>query len=82
MVTGVVVTAEMLERPQEALFAEAARLLHAVLALTGEGEVPGPALSRSLVATGHRVREALLTRPSPPPRPGRTVDRRPWQCLA
>lgn len=26
-------------------------MLHAVLALTGEGEVPGPALSRSLVAT-------------------------------
>eukprot|EP00913_Durusdinium_trenchii_P019629 g18453.t1 len=50
LVMGVVVTPEMTERPQEALFAEATRLLHAVLALTGEGEVPGPALSRSLVA--------------------------------
>ncbi|CAJ1453217.1 unnamed protein product [Effrenium voratum] len=45
---GVVVTPEMTERPQEALFAEANRMLHAVLGLTGEGEVPGPALSRSL----------------------------------
>lgn len=46
---GTVVTPEMTERPQEALFAEATRMLHAVLALTGEGEVPGHALSRSLV---------------------------------
>lgn len=49
LVMGTVVTPEMTERPQEALFAEATRMLHAVLALTGEGEVPGPALSRSLV---------------------------------
>eukprot|EP00434_Breviolum_minutum_P003712 symbB.v1.2.003267.t1/scaffold117.1/size318901/6 len=47
---GTMVTPEMMERPQEALFAEATKMLHAVLALTGEGEVPGPALSRSLAA--------------------------------
>ncbi|CAE7599810.1 kidins220 [Symbiodinium sp. CCMP2592] len=47
---GTAVTPEMLERPQEALFAEATRMLHAVLALTGEGEVPGPALTRSLAS--------------------------------
>lgn len=47
---GGTVTAEMLERPQEALFAEAMRMLQAVLSLAGEGDVPGPALSRSLAA--------------------------------
>jgi len=43
-------TPEMLERPQEALFAEATRLLSAVLAASGEGEVPGPASGRMLPA--------------------------------
>lgn len=38
---GGVTTPEMLERPQEALFAEATRMLFAVLSLSGEGEVPG-----------------------------------------
>lgn len=47
---GTAVTPEMLERPQEALFAEATRMLHAILALTSEGEVSGPAMSRSLAA--------------------------------
>mmetsp|Transcript_61668 Transcript_61668/g.134844 ORF Transcript_61668/g.134844 Transcript_61668/m.134844 type:complete len:508 (+) Transcript_61668:151-1674(+) len=40
-------TPAMLERPQEALFAEACRFLSAVVGLTGEGEVPKPALSRA-----------------------------------
>lgn len=43
-------TPEMLERPQEALFAESARMLSAVLALAGEGEVPGCARGRSITA--------------------------------
>lgn len=47
---GGVATPEMLERPQEALFAEATRLLYAVLALSGEGEVPGAALTRAVAA--------------------------------
>lgn len=45
-------TPEMLERPQEALFAEASRLLTAICGLAGEGKVPGPAHSRSVVAFG------------------------------
>lgn len=44
------VTPEMLERPQESLFAEATKMLHAVLALSGEGEVPVLAVQRSLQA--------------------------------
>lgn len=47
---GRAATPEMLERPQEALFAEATRMLHAVLALACEGEVPTVALSRSIPA--------------------------------
>lgn len=43
-------TPEMLERPQGALFAEATRMLFAVLALSGEGEVPVFALSRGAAA--------------------------------
>jgi hypothetical protein len=45
---GGTVTNEMLERPQEALMAESCRFLCALLALTGEGEVPPMALSRAL----------------------------------
>lgn len=45
-------TPEMLERPQEALFAEATRLLYAVLSLSGEGEVPVLALNRAVEAFG------------------------------
>jgi len=47
---GGVATPDMLERPQEALFAEASRTLSAVLVLSGEGEVPEAALLRSVVA--------------------------------
>jgi len=43
-------TPEMLERPQEALFAEATRMLYAVLSLSGEGEVPVMALNRGVAA--------------------------------
>eukprot|EP00440_Ansanella_granifera_P026430 gb/GFBE01028712.1/.p1 GENE.gb/GFBE01028712.1/~~gb/GFBE01028712.1/.p1 ORF type:complete len:410 (+),score=72.66 gb/GFBE01028712.1/:1-1230(+) len=50
MTMGTVTTPEMLERPQCALFAEATRMLHAILALTGEGEVPPTAHARSLAA--------------------------------
>mmetsp|Transcript_19619 Transcript_19619/g.42896 ORF Transcript_19619/g.42896 Transcript_19619/m.42896 type:complete len:661 (+) Transcript_19619:41-2023(+) len=49
-VMGGTTTPEMLERPQEALFAEASRLLSAVLALSGQGEVPPTALHRGMVA--------------------------------
>lgn len=41
-------TPEMLERPQEALMAESCRLLCALLAIAGEGEVPPTALSRAM----------------------------------
>eukprot|EP00927_Polykrikos_kofoidii_P043854 TRINITY_DN37956_c0_g1_i1.p1 TRINITY_DN37956_c0_g1~~TRINITY_DN37956_c0_g1_i1.p1 ORF type:complete len:609 (-),score=126.64 TRINITY_DN37956_c0_g1_i1:127-1953(-) len=44
------VTEEMRERPQEALFAEASRVLSAVLGLAGEGEVPPAALARAAAA--------------------------------
>lgn len=47
---GGTTTPEMLERPQESLFAEATRMLYAVLALSGEGEVPVLALSRGVAA--------------------------------
>jgi len=47
---GGTATPDMLERPQEALFAEATRLLYAVIALSGEGEVPGTALARAVAA--------------------------------
>lgn len=47
---GGTVTNEMLERPQEALMAEASRLLCAVLALAGEGEVSPTAASRAVAA--------------------------------
>eukprot|EP00927_Polykrikos_kofoidii_P047604 TRINITY_DN41858_c0_g1_i1.p1 TRINITY_DN41858_c0_g1~~TRINITY_DN41858_c0_g1_i1.p1 ORF type:complete len:651 (+),score=136.23 TRINITY_DN41858_c0_g1_i1:215-2167(+) len=49
-VMGAGTTPEMLERPQEALFAEAMRVLSAVLALSGEGEVPQAAMSRGMAA--------------------------------
>lgn len=41
-------TPQMLERPQEALFAEACRMLSAVCGLAGEGEVQAPALGRAV----------------------------------
>lgn len=44
------VTPAMLERPQEAHFAEASRLLSGVLGLAGEGEVPAQALPRAALA--------------------------------
>jgi len=43
-------TPEMLERPQEALFAEACRLLTAVVGIVGEGDVVGPAQGRAVAA--------------------------------
>jgi len=60
-------TPEMLERPQEALFAEATRMLYAVLSLSGEGEVPVTALNRgvatfaSSTAYGNCPAQVLLT---------------------
>jgi len=47
---GGTTTPEMLERPQQALFAEATRMLYAVLTLSGEGEVPVLALNRGVAA--------------------------------
>jgi hypothetical protein len=47
---GGTVTPQMLERPQEALFAEATRVLNAVLGLTGEGEVTDLGLTQALAA--------------------------------
>jgi len=44
---GSVPTADILERPQEPLFAEATRLLSTVLAAAGEGEVPDTANKRA-----------------------------------
>jgi len=43
-------TPQMLERPQEALFAEACRMLSAVSGVVGEGEVSGPAQGRAMAA--------------------------------
>lgn len=43
-------TPQMLERPQEALFAEACRVLFAVCGVVGEGEVSTPAHGRSVSA--------------------------------
>lgn len=45
--TGAPLVQEVLERPQEALLAEATRLLFAVLGLSGEGEVPDQAHARA-----------------------------------
>jgi len=45
---GGVATPDMLERPQEALVAEASRMLTAVCSIAGEGNVSGIALDRSL----------------------------------
>eukprot|EP00928_Gymnodinium_smaydae_P001717 TRINITY_DN10616_c0_g5_i1.p2 TRINITY_DN10616_c0_g5~~TRINITY_DN10616_c0_g5_i1.p2 ORF type:complete len:629 (-),score=151.92 TRINITY_DN10616_c0_g5_i1:93-1979(-) len=50
VVMGTAAMPDMLERPQEALFAEANRVLAAVLALSGQGEVPPTALHRGMVA--------------------------------
>ncbi|CAK0902984.1 unnamed protein product [Prorocentrum cordatum] len=47
---GGTATDQMCERPQEALFAEACRLLSAICGLAGEGEVPPAAQSRALGA--------------------------------
>mmetsp|Transcript_56577 Transcript_56577/g.134780 ORF Transcript_56577/g.134780 Transcript_56577/m.134780 type:complete len:628 (-) Transcript_56577:53-1936(-) len=47
---GGTATPEMLERPQEALFAEASRVLSAVVGLSGEGNVPDAALRRALAS--------------------------------
>lgn len=47
---GGTVTNEMLERPQEALMAEACRLLCAVVAVAGEGEVSPTALTRGVAS--------------------------------
>eukprot|EP00929_Paragymnodinium_shiwhaense_P040717 TRINITY_DN21219_c0_g1_i5.p1 TRINITY_DN21219_c0_g1~~TRINITY_DN21219_c0_g1_i5.p1 ORF type:complete len:391 (-),score=96.19 TRINITY_DN21219_c0_g1_i5:246-1418(-) len=52
MAGGGITTEEMLNRPQEALLAEGSRLLHAVLAMTGEGEPSPTALNRGLQAFG------------------------------
>lgn len=46
---GGAVCPEMTERPQEALFAEASRVLSGVLGLAGEGATPAPALYRATV---------------------------------
>eukprot|EP00928_Gymnodinium_smaydae_P004181 TRINITY_DN11452_c0_g1_i1.p1 TRINITY_DN11452_c0_g1~~TRINITY_DN11452_c0_g1_i1.p1 ORF type:complete len:746 (+),score=152.08 TRINITY_DN11452_c0_g1_i1:185-2422(+) len=46
-VTGSQVTPELQERPQEALFAEACRVLYAVCTAVGEGHVPSQALARA-----------------------------------
>lgn len=43
-------TPETMERPQEALFAEATRVLYAILGLSGEGQVPPTALNRGVAA--------------------------------
>lgn len=64
---GCVHTPDMFERPQEALFAEATRLLAAVLAFSGEGEVPDSAAERAVLsfassaAFGSCNGKALLT---------------------
>lgn len=50
MAMGSAPAPEMLERPQGLFFAEATRLLYAVLGLSGEGKVVGPALDRALPA--------------------------------
>lgn len=47
-----VVTPEMLERPQGPLFAEASRLLSAVLSLTGEGMIPDAVRGKAPEAFG------------------------------
>jgi len=47
---GVHTTSEMLERPQEALFADASRFLTAVLGISGEGKVPRQARPRAAAA--------------------------------
>mmetsp|Transcript_6440 Transcript_6440/g.11188 ORF Transcript_6440/g.11188 Transcript_6440/m.11188 type:complete len:629 (+) Transcript_6440:94-1980(+) len=47
---GGTATPEMLERPQEALFAEASRMLSAVIGLSGEGSATDEALRRALVS--------------------------------
>mmetsp|Transcript_15397 Transcript_15397/g.35157 ORF Transcript_15397/g.35157 Transcript_15397/m.35157 type:complete len:632 (+) Transcript_15397:89-1984(+) len=47
---GGTATPEMLERPQEALFAEASRMLSAIVGLSGEGNAPDEALRRALVS--------------------------------
>lgn len=47
---GGTATQEMLNRPQEALMAEACRMLTAVCFATGEGEITGPAQRRAIAA--------------------------------
>lgn len=46
--TGGRLTAVLMERPQEALVAEASRLFFGVVGLTGEGEVPSEARDRAI----------------------------------
>eukprot|EP00931_Biecheleriopsis_adriatica_P101490 TRINITY_DN76612_c0_g1_i1.p1 TRINITY_DN76612_c0_g1~~TRINITY_DN76612_c0_g1_i1.p1 ORF type:complete len:563 (-),score=113.66 TRINITY_DN76612_c0_g1_i1:105-1793(-) len=53
--TGQQATDDVLERPQEALLAEACRLLAVVCGLAGEGEVPTLARSRALAAFSKSV---------------------------
>ncbi|CAE7730474.1 unnamed protein product [Symbiodinium sp. CCMP2592] len=48
-------TAEMLERPQEAIFAEACRVLHTVSAAAGEGHIDRPALNRAAAVNSQKA---------------------------
>lgn len=50
---GGTVTPAMSERPQEALFAEASRILSGVLGLSGEGSVPEHMMSRAAQVFAH-----------------------------
>lgn len=51
----------MLERPQEALFAEACRMLSAICGIVGEGDVPTPAQVGACVLVGRSSPACLLS---------------------
>ncbi|CAK8987789.1 J domain-containing protein [Durusdinium trenchii] len=53
--TGRTATAEMLERPQEAIFAEACRLLHLVSTTAGEGHIDRVALNRAAALNSQKA---------------------------
>ncbi|CAE7278019.1 unnamed protein product [Symbiodinium microadriaticum] len=48
-------TTEMLERPQEAIFAEACRVLHTVSTTAGEGHIDRPALNRAAAVNSQKA---------------------------